>query len=74
MSNQVSTVLSVKGMSCGSCVKHVSEALNELPGVEKVDVRFAEAKAFVSHDPQAAPLASLIAAVSDAGYDAAHSD
>jgi len=74
MSNPISTVLNVKGMSCGNCVKHVSEALNELPGVEKVDVRLAEAKAVVSHDPTTAPLASLIAAVSDAGYDAAHSD
>jgi copper chaperone CopZ len=61
-------------MTCGKCVKHVSEALNELPGVENVDVRLAEAKAVVSHDPKAAPRASLIAAISDAGYDAAHSD
>ena len=35
----MSTVeLSVKGMSCGSCVLHVTEALNAVEGVTEVDV------------------------------------
>jgi copper chaperone CopZ len=74
MTDHISTVLSVNGMSCGKCVRHVSEALTELEGVEHVEVRLAEAKALVRHDPNAAPLERLIAAVTDAGYDAAHSD
>jgi copper chaperone len=72
MSNQVDTVLNVTGMTCGHCVRHVSEALGELQGVETVEVNLAEKKAVVRHDPSAAPLASLIAAITDAGY-AAHS-
>jgi copper chaperone len=74
MSNHVNTVLNVTGMSCGGCVRHVSEALGELQGVEKVEVNLTENKATVRHDPAAAPLAALIAAVTDAGYHAAHSD
>jgi copper chaperone len=73
MTSHISTVLSVKGMSCGKCVRHVSEALHELQGVEAVEVRLAEATAVVRHDPGAAPLARLIEAVTDAGYEAAHS-
>jgi P-type Cu+ transporter len=74
MSNQVSTVLSVTGMNCSKCVRHVSEALSELQGVANVDVDLAEQRAVVRHDPSTAPLASLIAAVTEAGYHAAHSD
>ncbi|OLS01979.1 copper chaperone CopZ [Tissierella creatinophila DSM 6911] len=33
----------IEGMSCGHCVKHVSEALSELNGVSNVDVNL-EAK------------------------------
>lgn len=48
----------------------VSDALSELQGVENVDVSLNDARAVVRHDPAAAPIANLIAAVSDAGYDA----
>lgn len=30
--------LQVEGMSCGSCVKHVTHALQPLPGVSGVEV------------------------------------
>lgn len=30
--------LEVQGMSCGSCVRHVTEALRPLPGVSGVEV------------------------------------
>ena len=30
--------LDVQGMSCGSCIAKVTDALNELPGVDAVEV------------------------------------
>jgi len=63
--------LGITGMTCNGCVKHVSEALRALPGVTAVDVSLAESRAKVVHDPEQSPVASLIAAVVDAGYDAA---
>ncbi|MEC5190754.1 MULTISPECIES: heavy-metal-associated domain-containing protein [unclassified Arthrobacter] len=34
----VSTIVNVSGMTCGHCVSSVSEELESLAGVEKVDV------------------------------------
>ena len=33
--------LSVQGMTCGSCVKHVTKALQSVAGVSRVEVDFA---------------------------------
>ena len=67
----VQTTLNVEGMTCGNCVRHVGDALRGLPGVTGVEVRLDERKAIVQHDPHAAPLDALLAAVRDAGYEAA---
>lgn len=64
------TILDVKGMSCGSCVHHVGEALEHLDGVQQVEVDLARGKVAVRHDDARAPVAGLIEAVIDAGYDA----
>lgn len=40
--------LAVQGMNCRSCVAHVSEALEDLDGVEKARVDLAEAKVTVT--------------------------
>lgn len=64
----MSTVfLQVEGMSCGSCVKHVTKALNEVPGVNDVAVDLDAGRATVegSAEPSA-----LTAALEDAGYPA----
>lgn len=55
-------------MTCNGCVKHVDKALREVPGVSAVEVTLAEHRAKVVHDPQTAPLPSLVAAVENAGY------
>lgn len=64
------TTLRISGMTCNGCVKHVDKALRALPGVSAVEVSLAESAAKVSHDPEQSPLASLMAAVVDAGYEA----
>jgi copper chaperone CopZ len=65
------TVLSVMGMTCGSCAKHVDRALRAVPFVTEVDVRLREKRVVVRHP--AGPVASgdLIAALRAAGYDGA---
>jgi copper chaperone len=68
------TSLRVTGMTCGNCVRHVTEALRGVPGVSAVDVALAEQRARVLHDPARAPVPALIAAVEAAGYEAAAPD
>lgn len=63
------TILTVQGMTCGSCVRHVTAALEELDGVEKVDVKLREGIVIVQHDAVEAPVDQLIGALRDAGYE-----
>jgi copper chaperone CopZ len=57
-------------MTCNGCVKHVDAALRAVPGVSAVEVKLAEHAARVVHDPERCPLATLVAAVEHAGYEA----
>ena len=60
--------LTIGGMSCGGCVRRVSEALAAVPGVTVE--RVAVGAASVSYDPSKASVADLTAAVSRAGFTA----
>ena len=55
--------LDVQGMTCGSCVKHVTKALQSVPGVNRVDVDLANGRASVAGDlpSGAAPLIAALA-------------
>lgn len=59
--------LKVTGMSCGACVRHVSEALQTLVGVDSVTVDLASGSARVQGS---AVSAALIAALDEVGYPA----
>lgn len=61
------TTLIIDGMSCGSCVRHVEQALRRVPGVVSARVDLAARTAVVAHDGATTP-ADLAAAVSGAGY------
>ncbi len=39
--------ISIEGMSCQHCVNHVTEALKELEGVDKVEVSLEEKQAVI---------------------------
>ncbi len=45
------TVLKVAGMSCGGCVKSVTNVLTALPGVGKAEVTLQPGEAKVEFDP-----------------------
>lgn len=68
MSHDQDTVLEVQGMTCPSCVRHVTSALRDLGGVAAVDVALREGRVTVTHDTTRAPITHLIAALADAGY------
>ena len=69
MTIQRDTILTVQGMTCGSCVRHVTTALKELDGVEKVDVKLRDGIVVVQHDASEAPVDSLMDALREAGYE-----
>jgi copper chaperone len=66
--NQHDTVLNVAGMSCGSCVRHITSALQTVPGVSKVNVQLRSGVVHVQHQ-EPASLDQLLDAVRDAGYE-----
>lgn len=59
--------LSVSGMTCQNCVKHVTHALEAVPGVQGVAVDLASGTAKVEGTPD---VQALIAAVEEEGYEA----
>ncbi len=63
--------LAVSGMTCASCVRHVSKALQRVPGVDAAAVNLATERATVS-SPASSPASidALLAAVERAGYRA----
>lgn len=63
------TELAVAGMHCGNCVRHVQDALAELPGVSAT-VDLDSAVATVTH-PATVPVQALLDAVDEAGYEVA---
>ena len=61
--------LEVQGTSCGSCVKHVTQALQPLTGVSSVEVDLQSGHVRVSGEfPQGSD--AMVAALSAAGYPA----
>ena len=60
--------LTVEGMTCGNCVRHVTRALESLPGVSDVTVSL-ENKSAVLNAPADVTDGQITAAVADAGYE-----
>jgi len=62
-------LMEVTGMTCGSCVRHVTGALKAVDGVEDVAVDLASGRVAVRGRPGTAPN-RLTSALTDAGYPA----
>ncbi|HET6894797.1 MAG TPA: heavy metal-associated domain-containing protein [Candidatus Baltobacteraceae bacterium] len=62
--------ISVTGMTCQNCVRHVREALAALPGVRSAEVNLDSNSATLETDREV-PRAELSAALDEAGYELA---
>ena len=58
--------LAIEGMSCGHCVKAVTMALQDMPGVDVKDVKVGQA--IVEADEQMVTREQLAAAIDEAGF------
>lgn len=67
--SQKTLTLSIQGMSCGNCVKHVTQALESTSGVRDASVDLESAQATVTIDPEMTSLDDLSKAIHDAGYE-----
>ncbi len=63
------TQLKISGMNCGACVNHVTEALQNVVGVQSAKIDLQSGTATVQHDENATAEA-MVAAVSEEGYGA----
>jgi copper chaperone len=61
--------LKVEGMSCEHCVKAVTKAAGELPGVKDLKIDLKGGTVSFNYDPAKITLKEIEAAIVDAGYD-----
>lgn len=66
MKEQRETIIQVRGMTCGACVRHVTRALADVDGVSDVEVHRREGRVVVRHETS---VAALKEAVIQAGYE-----
>ncbi len=66
----VSSTLTLTGMSCASCASNIEKALQKTPGVISASVNFPAEQAHVDYDPSTTSATDLIKAVDGAGYGA----
>jgi copper chaperone len=66
-----STEFGVEGMTCGNCVRHVTEELSEVYGVEAVDIELVADGVSTVTVRSSSPVdaAEIAAAVAEAGYE-----
>ena len=65
------TELTVDGMTCGNCARHVAEAVQAVPGVASASVSLETKRVTVRWAGDASPEpAALVRAVTEAGYEA----
>jgi Cu+-exporting ATPase len=69
--NRSATELSVTGMTCGNCARHVTEAIQKVPGVRSATVSLDSQQAFVRWEPGVERDSSaVVRAIEEEGYGA----
>ena len=58
----------ITGMTCAACVTHVSNALEEIPGVSQAVVNLATENATIRSDNAIPSISTLSNALEDSGY------
>lgn len=62
------TTLKISGMTCGHCVRTVTEALEQVDGVESARVDLQAGRAVIDYDAKRTSSRALANAVMDEGY------
>jgi P-type Cu+ transporter len=62
--------LNIEGMHCDSCAADIKETLEEVAGVEKVDVTFKRKTAIIEFNEETVQQSTLIKKIQDLGYQA----
>ncbi len=60
----------IEGMTCTSCVSHITKAVRKVEGVEVVKVDLGSDSATVGFDPAQTSLTAIAEAIRRAGYEA----
>ena len=63
--------LGISGMTCGGCVRSVSNVLKALDGVTKAEVSLEKNNALVEYDPGKVQVEQLRRSVEEAGFEVA---
>ncbi len=63
------TTLDIEGMTCASCVNHVEQALNKVPGVIEASVNLATERASITYVAESTGPSDFKKAVREAGYE-----
>ena len=64
----ISTAIDIDGMTCASCVAHVSRAARSLGGVRDISVNLARGNASVEFNPSAVSIDRIVDQITQAGY------
>ncbi|XP_022797109.1 copper-transporting ATPase 1-like isoform X2 [Stylophora pistillata] len=62
--------ISVKGMTCHSCVKTIEQGMSDQPGVQAVNVSLKNEEAVITYDASLTDPGKLREAIDDMGFDA----
>ena len=62
------TMIKVEGMGCENCVRHITEALEGLPGVKGVKIDLASGQVSFEN-PESVGMDKIRAAIEEAGYE-----
>ena len=63
--------MGISGMTCGGCVRSVTNVLTALDGVAKADVSLEKNNAVVAYDPAKVAVEQLKRSVVEAGFEVA---
>lgn len=62
-------IIPVKGMHCGGCTSHVTEAVQKLDGVKRVETDLEKAQTTVVYDAARVKPEQIVAAIASTGYE-----
>lgn len=61
--------LKVLGVDCDNCAAHVRKALEDVKGIEDLEIRISEKVAIVTFNPEKVSKQEITEKVEDFGYD-----